>query len=161
MNIFYLDPSPTISAIYQPDKMLVKMVLESAQMLSTAHRVLDGEEKSDELNLYKKTHYDHPCNIWVRETSGNYLWLYFHFLALGEEYKYRYNKEHKSISKLAYCLSETPKNISSDAITPHKLCMPDEYKSNDLVQSYRRFVIATKDYAKWENGRDKPTWWIN
>jgi hypothetical protein len=161
MNIFYLDPSPTISAIYQPDKMLVKMVLESAQMLSTAHRVLDGEEKSDELNLYKKTHENHPCNVWVRESGGNYLWLYYHFIALGNEYQYRYDKEHKSISSLSKSLYNLPDNIVGHEMTPHKLCMPDEYKTNDLVRSYRNFVIATKDYAKWENGRKRPTWWIN
>ena len=161
MNIFYLDPSPIISARYQPDKMLVKMVLETAQMLSTAHRVLDGEEKADQLNLYKKTHENHPCNIWARESGGNYLWLYYHFVALGDEYEYRYDKKHKSIVDLSDSLYRLPENIMGYEMTPHPLCMPDEYKKTDLVRSYRDFVIATKDYAKWENKREKPIWWIN
>ena len=108
MNIFYFDDSPVTSAASQPDKMLVKMPLETAQMLSTAHRVLDGDEYADANGLYKTAYKNHPCTIWARESSANYLWLYEHFIALGKEYTYRYGKEHASITKLAEPLSKVP-----------------------------------------------------
>ena len=92
MNIFYFSKCPIKSAEYQPDKMLVKMPLETAQMLCTAHRELDGDEYADEQGLYKRAYWNHPCTIWARESSGNYVWLHRHFLALGREYTYRYGK---------------------------------------------------------------------
>ena len=99
MNIFYFDECPVVSAEAQPDKMLVKMPLETAQMLCTAHRVLDGDEYADSVGLYKEAYKNHPCTIWARESSSNYSWLYRHFLALGMEYNYRYGKTHASIIK--------------------------------------------------------------
>ena len=79
MNIFYFDSCPIQSAQAQPDKMLVKMPLETAQMLCTAHRELDGDEYADEVGLYKKAYLNHPCTIWTRATHSNYRWLYKHF----------------------------------------------------------------------------------
>ena len=96
MNIFYFDEDPWRAAEMQPDKMLVKMPLETAQMLCTAHRILDGDKYADEVGLYQKAYMNHPCTIWARETSGNYGWLLKHFLALSLEYHYRYNKAHAS-----------------------------------------------------------------
>ena len=81
MNIFYFYDCPEKSAQAQPDKMLVKMPLETAQMLCTAHRVLDGDEYADKEGLYKTAYKNHPCTIWARESSINYMWLYKHFLA--------------------------------------------------------------------------------
>ena len=97
MNIFYFNDCPVLSAKAQPDKMLVKMPLETAQMLCTAHRELDGDEYADRVGLYKTAYKNHPCTIWARECFGNYRWLYKHFIALGEEYAYRYDREHASI----------------------------------------------------------------
>ena len=111
MNIFYFDDSPIECALAQPDKMLVKMPLETAQMLCTAHRELDGDEYADEVGLYKRAYWNHPCTVWARETKLNYLWLYTHFLALGSEYKFRYGREHASITKLAKPLQKVPDNI--------------------------------------------------
>jgi hypothetical protein len=82
MNIFYFDECPTISAEAQPDKMLVKMPLETAQMLCTAHRVLDGDEYADANGLYKEAYKNHPCTIWARESSSNYSWLYQTLLSI-------------------------------------------------------------------------------
>ena len=101
MNIFYFNECPVLSAQAQPDKMLVKMPLETAQMLCTAHRELDGDEYADKVGLYKRAYWNHPCTVWARQTKLNYLWLYTHFLALGSEYKFRYGREHASITKLA------------------------------------------------------------
>ena len=73
MNIFYLDSDPYVAAKMHCDKHVVKMILESAQMLSTAHRVLDGDEYADERGLYKMAHKNHPSTIWVRTSTDNYM----------------------------------------------------------------------------------------
>ena len=160
MNIFYFDDCPVKSAQAQPDKMLVKMPLETAQMLSTAHRILDGDTYADQVQLYKTAYQNHPCTIWARETSGNYGWLYEHFLALCEEYKYRYSREHLSYTKLANALSRGPDNIKIAKKTPVALAMPDQYKEpDDPILSYRQYVIAEKEYAMWNKNRQQPAWW--
>ena len=159
MNIFYFYPCPVLSAQSQPDKMLVKMPLETAQMLSTAHRELDGYEYADANNLYKRAYWNHPCTIWARETKQNYLWLYRHFIALGNEYYYRYQKRHASLVKLSYPLGMPPKNIPEGNLTPPALAMPDQYKTKDPVESYRNYCIAEKTYAQWNKNRPKPNWW--
>ena len=160
MNIFYFYDSPVKSAEAQPDKMLVKMPLETAQMLCTAHRELDGDEYADKVGLYKRAYWNHPCTVWARECNENYSWLYAHFLALGMEYTYRYGKEHASIVKLAKPLMQFPKNIKSDKITPVAQAMPDQYKNDNPIKAYRDYCINEKHYAKWEKGRDKPKWWV-
>ena len=160
MNIFYFYDCPIASAKAQPDKMLVKMPLETAQMLCTAHRELDGDDYADEVGLYKRAYWNHPCTIWARESYKNYDWLYQHFLALGEEYTYRYGKVHASVSKLSNALEFIPYNIKvTERMTPLAQAMPDEYKHDDPTVAYRDYVINEKHYAKWEQGRDKPEWW--
>ena len=162
MNIFYFDDCPVESARAQPDKLLVKMPLESAQMLSTAHRFLDGEEWkdwADKHQLYKIAHLNHPCSKWVRETSENYSWLYRHFVALSIEYSHRYGRSHLSFDKLSGPLMELPQNIEIGKMTPVAQAMPDEYKHEDPTVAYRRYCINEKHYAKWEQNRAKPTWW--
>ena len=161
MNIFYFYECPIKSARAQPDKMLVKMPLETAQMLCTAHRELDGNEYADEQGLYKRAYWNHPCTIWARESSANYFWLYKHFLALGREYTFRYGKIHKSVDKLAQALFKQPDNISRTGMTTLAQAMPDEYKHDDPTVAYRDYVIHEKHYAKWEQGRDKPEWWAS
>jgi hypothetical protein len=158
MNIFFTDTNAKVAAISQPDKMLVKMVLETAQMLCTAHRVLDGNEYADEVGLYKEAYKNHPCTVWARESSTNYDWLFKHFTSLLDEYEYRYNKEH-ACKRLVVALSKTPDNITQTDMTPVALAMPDQYKKPDPVLSYRDYVIHEKHYAKWEKGRAKPIWW--
>ena len=159
MNIFYFYKSPTLSAQAQPDKMLVKMPLETAQMLCTAHRILDGDEYADQEGLYKEAYMNHPCTIWARESSANYWWLYSHFIALGAEYTYRYGKRHASLEKLWKPLFTMPKNIFKGAMTPLAQAMPEEYKDEDPIVAYRNYCINEKHYAKWERGRNKPSWW--
>lgn len=157
MNIFVVDDNPTNAGKMLCDKHVVKMILESAQLLSTAHRVLDDEVPDI---FYKKTHVNHPCAIWTRETSGNYYWLYFHFMSLCDEYTYRYRKKHLTDTKLSYPLMSAPKNIKRDNVTDFSLCMPDEYKSDDPVKSYRNYYIGEKsDIAKWNSGREAPEWY--
>jgi hypothetical protein len=159
MNIFYFDECPVVSAEAQPDKMLVKMPLETAQMLCTAHRVLDGDEYADKFGLYKEAYKNHPCTVWTRQSSGNYKWLYTHFLALGMEYTYRYGKTHASVTKLKDALFFHPDNIEDKGLTPLAQAMPDEYKDDNPIVAYRNYVIHEKHYAQWNKNREQPTWW--
>ena len=171
MNIFYLDKDPEIAAQMMCDKHVVKMILESAQMLSTAHRVLDPPSELIE-PMYKPTHKNHPAAVWVRESDANYKWLYDLWFWLAKEYWWRYDKIHKTWEKLYNKLSHTPLNIPSGSFTSPPLCMPDEYKIetgnslNDAIESYRKYYIKDKSsFAKWggivENMRQPPEWWKN
>ena len=158
MNIFYVDRDPIVSAQMMCDKHVVKMILESAQMLSTAHRVLDGDEYADEVGLYKMAHKNHPSTIWVRSSVHNYMWLYVHMTALMDEYTYRYGKHHAT-ERLLEPLKDCPKTIPTIDFTDPPQCMPDHCKSDDTVQSYQTYYILEKsDFATWKR-REVPRWW--
>ena len=178
MNIFILNEDPVRSALDQCDKHIVKMPLESAQMLSTAHRILDGTEtkrpsKSGktmvkywtldsqfENIIYAVAHRGHPCTVWTMETKANYTWHYEHFVALSEEYKYRYNREHLSFTKLKDILRNPPKNIPDGGLTPFPQAMPDDAKDSDPIKAYRNYYgMYKKELAVWNNGRPAPNWW--
>ena len=157
MNIFYLDRDPEIAAQMHCDKHVVKMILESAQMLSTAHRVLDGDEIADSKGLYKMAHKNHPCTIWARTNSENYEWLWNLYDHLMKEYTYRYGKHHAS-ERLTHALWEFPRNISHGDFTDPPQCMPDYCKSDDTVTAYQTYYIIEKsDFAKWPDDR-RPEW---
>jgi len=160
MNIFAVEKCPHKAAQALPDKLVVKMPLESAQMLCTAHRVLSGDEYCDERGMYKTAHINHPCSIWTRTSDANYYWLFEHFAALCEEYTKRYNKVHLSQTKLFDALLELPLNIKHGKLTKFALAMPDQYKEpDDHILSYRQYMIAEKEYALWAKGTPKPRWW--
>ena len=157
MNIFYLDRDPQIAAQMMCDKHVVKMILESAQMLSTAHRVLDGDEYADESGLYKMAHKNHPSSIWVRASEDNYDWLWRHMCYLMKEYTYRYDKHHAT-ERLIDPLCDPPENISRDEFTDPPQCMPAYCKGDDTVQSYQTYYIVEKsDFATWKR-RAVPEW---
>jgi hypothetical protein len=156
LNIFYVDSDPEIAAISLVDRHVVKMILESAQMLSTAHRVLD--KNVSEL-LYKATHVNHPSNKWIRESRANYQWLYQHFHFLGMEYNYRYGKIHKSIERLENTLKFSPYNLPYNDPTIIPCAMPDEFKiSNDPVLNYRSYYKFGKKHIHSWTKRDPPKW---
>jgi hypothetical protein len=166
MNIFVLSQQPALAARMQCDRHVVKMILESAQMLSTAHRVIDNVETlpnfytNEPVELYKKTHENHPCSVWLRESSANYAWLYSHFIWLGQEYTLRYGKVHKTIEKLAPALTWQPKFIRKTYRTAFAQAMPEQYRDADAVTAYRNYYIAEKSkIAKWNKGRLPPHWW--
>ena len=146
MNVFYLDKDPNIAAKAMTNKHVVKMILESAQLLSTAHHVLDGDNAVNKDLLYKPTHKNHPSAVWVRASIQNYHWLYMHFLALCIEYSVRYgNKVHLTYTKLSDILLHLPKNLNKFGFTQPPCAMPDQYKvKNDSVQSYRNYYIGEK-----------------
>lgn len=175
MNIFAIDKDPVRAAQQQCDKHVVKMILESAQLLSTAHRVLDGSvvigktktgrkqtqyvlgDKRDDV-LYKATHINHPSAVWCRQTKGNYTWLYMHFKALCKEYTARYGRKHLCEEKLLKELVRPPIHIKQEGCTPFSLAMPEQYKVSDTVESYRKYYkskVATID-MRWK--RNKPEW---
>ena len=151
MNVFYLDNNPKSAARMQCDRHVVKMILESAQLLSTAHRVLDGDEWADSHSLYKVTHKNHPSAVWARASAHNYQWLYRHFLGLCDEYNYRYGKIHLSETKLSDCLWFTPTSIDHNAdFTAPPQCMPDEYKSDiSSIIGYRQYYALNKAPNDW------------
>ena len=175
MNIFAIDKDPIQSAMWMVDKHVVKMILETAQLLSTAHRVLDGEQYIDktktgrnvkrwrlpddrEQNLYSATHINHPSAVWARATNNNYNWLYCHFHALCKEYTHRYGKIHKC-QNMYHWLCTPPYNIPVGYLTPVTPAMPDEYKvPNDSVASYRNYYrVAKARMHKWTK-RETPEW---
>ena len=135
------------------------MILESAQMLSTAHRVLDGDEYADKNGLYKKAHVNHPSSIWVRCSYQQYKWLYDHMVALMEEYTHRYGKHHAT-ERLKVPLSEYPKAISVGDYTDEPQCMPEVCKGEDTVLAYQNYYIIEKSrFARWTK-REIPAWFL-
>lgn len=156
MNIFYLDHDPCAIPPMMVDRHITKMILESAQMLSTSHRIIDN---SDNEVLYKATHVNHPSNKWIRESKSNYNWLYHHFCYLGVEYRFRYGKVHKSISKLSDILRFAPKNLEDVGLTKMPCAMPQEYIiSDDPIVNYRNYYNHGKKHIhKWTK-RPQPEW---
>lgn len=159
MNIFAVHKCPTKSARALPDKLIVKMPLETAQMLSTAHRILSPHEYCEIKGIYKPAFVNHPCTIWTRKTHENYRWVLEHFITLCEEYYIRYGKYHLSWTKLWDGLKIFPMNITEGNLTQFAQAMPKQYKHKNHITAYRQYMIAEKHYAAWERGTDKPAWW--
>lgn len=183
MNIFVLDHNPELCAQYHCDKHVVKMILEYAQLLSTAHRILDGrdvpkhsyddngklktkmvrllgyETVTDMGPLYKVTHVNHPCSIWVRTAVGNYKYVFDLLIALLREYTHRYGKVHAT-SRLVPALSKFPTKFPDLRIwtTPFALAMPDHCKVDGTVDSYRRYYVMEKESLLKYTKRKEPFW---
>lgn len=158
MFIFYLSEDPKEAAQYHVDKHVVKMIVESAQMLCTAHRLLDSNQSDI---LYKTTHKNHPCAIWCRESVQNYNWLYRLFVSLCDEYTFRYGKTHLTDRKLRNILSNPPKNIKDVGPTLIAQAMPQELKQENPVSAYRQYYIKEKTRFAFWTKRDKPIWFNN
>src|SRR5210317_1186893 len=181
MNIFHLHEDPIQCAQWHLDKHVVKMPTEYAQLLSTAHRMLDGElyyvpgkrgmkkrwrlpdDRDD--NIYQAGHYGHPSAVWVRESKSNYMMLFRLYNALLGEYEYRYNEKGKKVhgASLPWLwLMRAPKNIPDIGLTeipPAMKEFPQCIVNGDPVQSYRNFYnVAKKGFASWKN-RPIPEWY--
>ena len=141
MNIFYLDEDPVKAAKVQYNKHVVKMILESAQMLCTAHHCIMDDDADVP---YKIAHKNHPSTIWARKSGQNYAWLYYHMMALGDEYKKRYGKKHLTITKCEDKLAILPGGILQTGFEQPPQCMPDEYKDECSVQAYWNYYIGEK-----------------
>ena len=184
MNIFYLDSDPRKCAEWAVDKHVVKMILEAAQLLSTAHRVLDGVETTIRLPtisdpnkwrnkklwilddpsrnqmLYAATHGNHPSAKWVRESNNNYNWLWCYLYEHCKEYTHRYGKIHKvQSSGLLAMLGTPPKNIPIGYKTQPPSAMDAKYLiSEDARDNYRNYYKHGKAHLhSWKN-REPPEW---
>ena len=174
MNIFYLHRDPVIAAKVQYNKHVVKMIIEYAQMLSTAHRMLDGTQYTDSSSgrriqrwrldnsnmdgvLYKASHINHPSTRWVRENAIQYQYAYDMFTNLCDEYTYRYGKVHLTDTKLRDVLNNIPNNCKLGEWSEPPQCMPDDVKvENDSLSAYHKYYKEYKvDFAKWTK-RDVP-----
>ena len=182
MNIFVVDRCPITAARMLCDQHVVKMVTESVQMLSTCHRVLDGVMTKEPSNsgkrmvpryklsdgrddiLYHAVHFNHPCNVWIREDAGNYNWLLTHTYTLCEEYTMRYEKIHACESVVDYLATVGPPHnmpMTQSTIQTFVQAMPDEYKDEDPVVAYRNFYIGSKSkFARWKY-TTPPKWYTD
>jgi hypothetical protein len=181
MNIFYLSSDAKIAAQYHCDRHVVKMIIEYAQLLSTAHRILDGNHYFDltanrrkisrwklddarEFVLYKASHVNHPCGFWVRESNEHYQWLWNLAHELCQEYRHRYggdtDKQHKT-SLVIQSLSIGPNNIPRTGLfSEPPQAMPNDAKiPGDSVAAYRNYYRMYKArFARWTN-REIPDWY--
>jgi hypothetical protein len=154
MNIFLLDWDVKKCAEYHCDKHVVKMILETAQLLCGVHHMT---EQVTEQVPYKLSHKNHPCAIWARESLTNYLYLCELGLELCKEYTYRYEKRHKSQDVIEWCITNKSQ-ISDKGFTKPALAMPDEYKVSDAVESYRNYYKGEKHQIFAWKKRDIPLW---
>lgn len=154
MNIFVLDEHPYAAAKYHCDKHVVKMLLESAQMLCTVNR------RYGLYAPYKPVHQKHPCTLWVGESVQNYSWMILLTHALQQQYAIRYGKVHKSyeaVMKLS--ADEIYRRLPDIGMTPFAQAMPDQYKHHDPVVAYRLYYVMEKaKFAQWNHG-DTPQWY--
>lgn len=170
MNIFYLDHRPQVAAEKHVYKHVIKMIVESAQMLCTAHRVLDGFEMTlldragrnrktyghNNQSLYKATHINHPSNKWVRESHNNYMWLAELALHLSKRYTKITTKKHATHDLILWLINNYPKNIPISKFVPPPQAMPDKYKdSNSTVAAYRRYYFHEKLHMQPELRKDE------
>ena len=152
MNIFVLDLDPRKASEYHNDRHVVKMILETAQLLCTTHHQTGNHRVP-----YRSTHINHPCAIWARESLDNYLWLRDLGLALANEYSYRYEKIHKT--QIVIEDLKTP-DLKKKGLTDFELAMPEEYViKNDIVGSYRNYYRRGKSHLAFWKKRGKPFWW--
>jgi hypothetical protein len=158
MNIFVLDENPQVAAQMHNDKHVIKMILETSQILCGVHHM--SNPISTLQVPYKLSHKNHPCSIWARDCIENYIWLCDLGLSLCEEYTYRYGKRHKSQDVIEWCITNIPNLRENGDVTPFALAMPDECKVNTVVESYRLYYIThKKGFSSWKN-RNKPEWFI-
>ena len=180
VNIFYLDHNPRFAAQALVDKHIVKMPTETLQLISTAHRLLDGvpvekvvregakpkirytmaDEHFDHL-LYKVTHQNHPSAVWARTNTGNYAWLIEYLNAMCEEYRFRYKNTFKCVKfGMVAAVQKPPRNLPRGDFFPPTLAMPEIYKGNDPIESYRRYYAGDKwRFAKWKE-TPMPKWML-
>jgi hypothetical protein len=153
-----LDKDVKKCAQYHVDKHVVKMILETAQLLCGVHHMLP--EPTPDVP-YKLSHKNHPCAIWVRENMENYNWLCELGLELCKEYTHRYGKIHKTQAIIEWCFTNKPNLKSDETITDLALAMPIECKIGDAVESYRNYYITHKKHIAVWSKRDVPFWYIN
>lgn len=162
MNIFVLSTDPEEAAQMACDQHVIKMILESTQLLATALRFHGAPDevlpRTASGTPYKSTHHNHPCSVWTRKTRANFLWLVEHVRALSEEYTIRFGKVH-ACSKWIDTMHRGSAWIPDGELTEFARAMPDQYKDEtSVVRSYRAFYCGEKlSFAKWKRNGD----WVN
>ena len=140
MNIFILHLNQSTCVKMYVNKHVIKMILESCQLLCSVHHVCDSKY----VPVYKLTHKNHPCSIWARESLTNYKWLIVLAKELCKEYTYRYGKIHKCESYINDLEKNLPP-IEDKGFTPPAQAMPDIYKDSDVVEAYRHYYFFEKN----------------
>jgi len=154
MNIFFVDSDPIISARQLCDKHIIKMSLETAQILSSVSWRYNIEAP------YRRTHKNHPSVLWAGNTLPNWQWTIAHGLELCKEYSRRYGKIHKSETVIKWCQDNGGRPVGGTFTIP-PLCMPNQYKTSSYVDSYREYYLGDKSrFAKWKNA-NIPIWFSN
>ena len=169
MNLFILSLIHKECAEMMMDKHISKMIIEAVQMLCTTKHLLDPEGViSEELDLYRMAHKNHPVTIWIRTSLANYMWTLDMVEAMHNEWKYRYGHPPEKMHS-SYCVAELlsycpPREdqFPEKGLTPFALAMPDKYKvKGDAVESYRQYYQCEdkQRFASWKK-RDIPEWYI-
>ena len=146
VNIFASFSCPTLSAVYLDDKRVVKMCVETCQILSTAVTESGGH------GWYRPTHQNHPCCVWARASRANYEWLVAHFIALLNEYTARYQRVHACEAFKTQAISEAS-IMPSGGMTPFVDCTRVEPTQQSIHERYRECLRR-----KWANDKRTPTW---
>lgn len=141
MNIFALDMDPCKAAIMHCDKHVVKMILESVQMMSTVAG-----------HGYKPTHTNHPCTLWVKKSKANWHWLYQLVNSLHDEWQYRFNHTHYHKSYLVMLELDMP-NLPDVGLTPFAQAMPEYLQQANAVEAYRNYYKTEKAHLLNFTGR--------
>ena len=158
MNVFVIDKDPVKAAQAHADKHVIKQILETSQLLCAAFWV-NGIEAP-----YKKTHANHPCSIWARESKDNYMWLVALGEALHDEYQHRYgeSKTHKSLAVILWCKQRVNKiTFASSGLTSFAQAMPEEYRCVDPVRAYKTYYLNDKKDLLNYTRREAPVWVTN
>lgn len=155
MNIFVLDSDPQVAASYLCNKHVVKMVTETAQLLSTCY--------PRGVIRYKHTHVNHPCAAWARASLANFRWLLAHGLWIAEEYAVRYGRDHASAEVIESCLGQDPA-IPDVGLTPFARAIKEPWKAQTsslpIVEAYRAYYVGDKArFARWAPHARPPAWW--
>jgi len=153
MNIFFLHLDPETCAKMHVDKHVIKMILESVQLLCSVHHMTGSEY----IPPYKLSHKNHPCSIWARESISNYIWLIKLTKELCKEYTYRYGKVYKSEQYLEGLLNNLPP-IEDIGFTEPRKAMPEYCKEKDAIWSYRNYYYYEKKRMHSWKKRDIPEW---
>ena len=158
MNIFFLHPNPRKCARWHCDKHVVKMILESCQLLYTVHWLCKTADlKYAKNGGYKATHVKHPCTLWLIESLDNYRWLVLLATELCREYTFRYKKHHACEEHVEW-LSLVEPTLVSHGFTMPRQAMPEAYKQKDSVKAYRKYYVNDKKRFATYKGRSKPHW---
>ena len=172
MNLFACDQNPIVAAQALPDKHVVKMCIENAQMLAVAlgdlHGLGFGQIRKKDGTFYsQRAHFNHPSTVWVRSSYANLAWTIVHGLALCSEYMYRYNKVHAAViahldaKELFH--ANVPFGLNSWTLhTPFARAMPEYLKFDENVSdvnAYRMYLVNHKPWASWKVEDRKPAWW--